>query len=70
MPETQQIVACDADFRKIIEWTKAWYEQAVCANFISRLYYPDREVVTRLREYYRAGLTPAEAIQACFGVSH
>ena len=70
MPETQQIVACDADFRKIIEWAKAWYEQAVCANLIRYPYYHDCEVVTRLREYYRAGLTPAEAIQACFGVSH
>jgi hypothetical protein len=32
MPKTQQIVACDADFRKIIEWTKARCEQAVCAT--------------------------------------
>ena len=47
MPETQQIVACDGDFRKIIEWTKAWYEQAVCANFINCPFYPDRDVVTR-----------------------
>lgn len=70
MPETQQIVACDADFRKIIEWTKACYEQPAFADFISYPYYCDREVVTRIREYYRARLTPAEAIQACFGVSH
>ena len=43
MPETQQIVACDADFRKIIEGTAAWYEQAVFVNLISYPYYHDRE---------------------------
>jgi hypothetical protein len=58
------------DLHKIVEWTKAWYEQAVEANFVSPPYQADQDTLTRLHQYYRAGLTPDEAIQACFGPKH
>jgi hypothetical protein len=54
------------DPRKLVEWTKAWYEQARAANFVGFPYQADNDMVKRLQQYYRAGLTPAEALHACF----
>jgi hypothetical protein len=65
---TQQSIALD-DLHKIVDWTHAWYEQALAAKLISYPYQADNAVVTRLRQYYRAGLTPAQAIDAYFGVN-
>jgi hypothetical protein len=67
VPEIFDSIAYD-DQQKIVEWTKAWYEQALAANHVSFPYQADNDVVSRLHQYYRAGLTPMEAIQACFGV--
>jgi hypothetical protein len=58
------------DLHRLIEWTQTWYEKAVAAKFVSHPYQADNEVVTRLRQYYRAGLTPEEALHAYFGVKH
>ena len=69
MPETLDLTAYD-DLQKVVDWTKAWYAEAVASNFISHPYRAEQEVVTRLHQYYRAGLTPAEATEACFGVKH
>ena len=56
--------------RRLVRWTKAWYDEAVSANFVSHPYQPDSELVGRLHQYFHAGLTPAEAAQACFGIKH
>jgi hypothetical protein len=53
---------------KIIGWTKSWYEQAVAGNFLSFPYRVDDEMVKRLHKYFREGLTPIEALHACFDV--
>jgi hypothetical protein len=55
---------------KLVEWTKAWYQQARAANHVSYPYQADNNMVKRLHQYYVAGLTPAEALHACFGVKH
>jgi hypothetical protein len=49
----------------IIGWTKAWYEQALAANFVSFPFRVDDEMVKRLHQYFREGLTPEEALLAC-----
>jgi hypothetical protein len=69
VPETLDPIAYD-DQHKVVEWTKAWYEQALAANLVSFPFQADNDVVTRLHQYYRAGLTPSEAIEASFGVKH
>jgi hypothetical protein len=69
VPETLEPIVLN-DLHKIVEWTQAWYEEAVSANFIHHPYQADAEFMTRLHQYFRAGLTPAEAVQACFGVKH
>jgi hypothetical protein len=69
MPETLQPIVLD-DLNQIVEWTQAWYEEAVAASFIRHPYEADADVLTRLHQYFRAGLTPLEAAQAMFGVKH
>jgi hypothetical protein len=56
--------------RELKEWTCAWFEAAVCANFVSPPYQPDTTVIKRLRGYLHAGLSPADAAYACFGRIH
>ncbi|HTI18219.1 MAG TPA: hypothetical protein VL598_11195 [Trinickia sp.] len=58
------------DLRRLVEWTRAWYEEAVAANFVHHPYQPDAELATRLQQYFHAGLTPAEAVELCFGIKH
>jgi hypothetical protein len=58
------------DLHRIVEWTRTWYEMALAAKFVSHPYQADNEVVTRLRQYYRAGLTPEEALHAYFKIKH
>jgi hypothetical protein len=53
--------------QNIVGWTKAWYEQALAANLVSFPYRVDNETVKRLHRYFREGLTPEEALHACFG---
>jgi hypothetical protein len=52
------------------EWTRVWYDHALDANFICPPYHPDTETLQRLRGYFNAGLSPAEAVQAHFGRKH
>lgn len=56
--------------RELELWTCAWYDEAVVANFVRPPYQPDKETISRLQGYYRAGLSPAEAAQVCFGRKH
>ena len=52
------------------QWTCAWYREAVEAEFICPPYYPDPATIRRLRGYFDAGLSPADAAEACFGRKH
>jgi hypothetical protein len=69
MPETMDPIAL-GDVRELVEWTQTWYEEAVAGHFVRHPYEADSATLTRLHQYFRAGLTPAEAAQACFGVKH
>jgi hypothetical protein len=51
-------------------WTRAWYDEAVEAEFIRPPYHPDPATLLRLRDYFNACLSPAEAALACFGHRH
>jgi len=55
------------DFRELEAWTCAWYDELVKAEFVFLPYYPDAATLRRLCDYFHAGLSPAEAAQACFG---
>jgi hypothetical protein len=52
------------------QWTRAWYDEAVEAEFIRPPYHPDPATLQRLRGYFNAGLSPAEGALACFGHRH
>lgn len=56
------------NLHNLVQWTRTWYEQALAANFVSYPYQADNNMVKRLHQYYGAGLTPEEALHACFGV--
>ncbi|RZF23819.1 hypothetical protein EVC45_42140 [Paraburkholderia sp. UYCP14C] len=57
-------------FRELELWTCAWYEEAIAANHVRPPYHPDATIIERIRGYFRAGLSPAEAADACFGMVH
>ncbi|MGF6782437.1 hypothetical protein [Paraburkholderia sp. GAS334] len=52
------------------QWTRAWYGEAVEGGFIRSHCHPEPATIKRLRGYFNAGLSPAEAAQACFGHKH
>ncbi|MGF6507104.1 hypothetical protein [Paraburkholderia sp. 32] len=56
--------------RELEVWTCAWYDEAVAANLVRPSYHPDATIIKRLQGYFHAGLSPAEAADACFGSSH
>jgi hypothetical protein len=58
------------DAQRLDQWTRAWFAEAVEAEFIRPPYRPDTATIKRLRGYFNAGLSPAEAAQACFGRQH
>jgi len=58
------------DEQSLDQWTCAWYREAVEAEFICPPYYPDPVTIRRLRGYFDAGLSPADAAEACFGRKH
>lgn len=58
------------DVQHLDQWTRAWFDEAVAAAFIRPPYRPDTVTIKRLRGYFNAGLSPAEAAQACFGRKH
>jgi hypothetical protein len=51
-------------------WTCAWYDAVIAENFARPPFHPDAVTITRLQGYFHAGLSPAEAAEACFGVRH
>jgi hypothetical protein len=51
-------------------WARAWYIESISAGFASISYHPDIATVDRLRGYFSAGLSPAEAAHACFRCVH
>lgn len=56
--------------RGLREWTRVWFERAAAAGFIPVPYHPDPAMLTRLRQYFHAGLEPDEAVHACFVQMH
>ena len=55
---------------KLSAWTQAWYERSRSDHFIDAQFEPDVELLRRLHQYFQVGLTPEEAVQACFGTKH
>jgi hypothetical protein len=51
-------------------WTNAVYENAVGKGFVRVPWHPDDMTVRRLKAYFHSGLSPAEAVCACFSPSH
>ncbi|MBB5413777.1 MULTISPECIES: hypothetical protein [unclassified Paraburkholderia] len=51
-------------------WTNAVYEEAFGEGFIRVPWEPDDAFVRRLQSFFRAGLSPAEAVSACFCLNH
>lgn len=51
-------------------WTNAVYENAVRKGFVRVPWHPDGRTVRRLKAYFHSGLSPAEAVCACFCPSH
>jgi len=51
-------------------WAGASYMESINAGFFVTSYHPDTATVDRLRGYFNAGLSPAEAVYACFRGVH
>lgn len=51
-------------------WTNAVYEKAAGEGFIRVPWEPDETTVRRLYAYFQIGLSPAEAVCACFCLNH
>ncbi len=51
-------------------WINAVYENAVGKGFVRVPWHPDDRTVRRLKAYFQSGLSPAEAVCACFCPSH
>jgi hypothetical protein len=66
---SEEVVVLD-DLNRLVEWTQAWYDGARAGEFVEDPYQPDAELLGRLHQYFRYGLTPEEAVQVCFGMKH
>lgn len=55
---------------ELYRWTAAWYDELVEEGFIRPTFQPDDEIVSLLRAYFDAGLSPTEAAQAMFCDKH
>lgn len=51
-------------------WTCAWYDEAIKVGAIGASYSLDTATIDRLRGYFISGLSPAEAVLACFSRRH
>jgi hypothetical protein len=51
-------------------WANAVYEKAVGDGLIHVPWEPDDAIVQRLEAYFHTGLSPAEAVSACFRLNH
>ena len=69
MMDKSQFIMLDTLW-KLETWACAWFDEALEAKFNSTSYSPDATTLDLLRGYFRAGLSPAEAAQACFGGRH
>lgn len=49
-------------------WICAWYKQALSSGFIAVPWEPDEVVVALIEKCFDSGLTPDDAIVACFGL--
>ncbi len=60
----------DAEQAMLYEWSRTAIDEALAANLVSIPFRPTASFYDQLAGYYGAGLTPAEAAQAAFGVHH
>jgi hypothetical protein len=60
----------NAHIYELEAWTRAWYEEAIRMKYIQPPFSPDCTRMGQLRYYFRAGFSPAEAVQASFGTKH
>jgi hypothetical protein len=51
-------------------WIDAVYENAVGKGFVQVPWHPDDRTVWRLKAYFHSGLSPADAVCACFSPRH
>jgi hypothetical protein len=58
------------DQLELQSWTTAWYNQVVKAGYVRPPFQPDDATVSRLCDYFGAGLSPTEAAQALFCQKH
>ena len=59
------------EYARVLDaWARAWYVEAAAAGFISSPYHPDAATIKLMRDYFVAGLCPADAAEACFGRKH
>ncbi|WOD13617.1 hypothetical protein [Paraburkholderia kirstenboschensis] len=54
----------------LFAWTNAVCEKAVGEGFIRMPWEPDDAFIQRLQAYFHTGLSPAEAVSACFCPNH
>jgi hypothetical protein len=51
-------------------WMSDWYDHAFAIGFIRPPFILDDTTASRLEGYFNVGLTPAEGVNAIFGVVH
>jgi hypothetical protein len=51
-------------------WLSDWYDHAFATGFIRPPFILDDATALRLEGYFDVGLTPAEGVNAIFGVVH
>jgi hypothetical protein len=55
---------------KLRAWLSDWYDHAFATGFIRPPFILDDATALRLEGYFDVGLTPAEGVNAIFGVVH
>ncbi|WP_454862489.1 hypothetical protein [Paraburkholderia fungorum] len=60
----------EAEQAMLYEWSRTAIDEAFAANLVAMPFRPTAAFYDQITGYYRAGLTPAEAVQAAFGVHH
>ncbi|CAE6730880.1 hypothetical protein [Paraburkholderia haematera] len=51
-------------------WMSDWYDHAFAIGFIRPPFILDHATALRLEGYFNVGLTPAEGVNAIFGMVH
>ena len=70
MVDESECVVSLENLQELEVWARAWYDEALAAEFIRQHYHPDDATLERLRRYFHAGLSPTDAANACFGQKH